>query len=140
MTWYYCICCTPTSLTVSRSLMLPDAGSPLAAQAASLNPPDMHPSLKKSGVPQLLAHVVELVQPVLNSCVDVIVLIASCTPMHSRLNVQRQIAPAGRFLGCVYSLIMLPCLLTFQLHCRCMPHLTPLNRQLAGDHTLITFC
>ena len=44
-------CDRPTSLTVSRNSMLPDAGSPLAAHAASSNPPDMHPSLTKSGQP-----------------------------------------------------------------------------------------
>lgn len=56
------VCTTPTCrrtcaaqlhLTVSRSSICPTSGSPLRAQAASSNPPDIVPHRKKSGGPEL---------------------------------------------------------------------------------------
>jgi hypothetical protein len=61
--------------------MLPDVGSLLAAQAASSNPPDMDPTVKKSVQPQLPPAGADA----LNRLVALQLRVAY-TPMHSRLN------------------------------------------------------
>ena len=124
----------PISLTVSRSLMLPLVGRPLAAQTASSNPPGMVPRLKWSPQPQFGSTSLKLCG---FDC-----LLRPWAVAQLTVNVQRHDEPAGREVGSAYIPNLVPCLLESQMQCRLKPHLNRPSRHLAasGEVRLTVSC